>query len=144
MKKEAANNARISVKAYQLYNNNLLRAAQANGLNSVADVVALEDGAQKRALFKNAQDTTIRQMANDRFGFLSGMPEQQQPNKVLDGGALVGNTNNINNARLGTPVADTRYIGTAYDPDTGKYALKTKDGKYEEVSYEVYLQYGGK
>lgn len=144
LKQDAADNARISVKAYQLYNSNLLKTAQANGLNSVADVVALEDGAQKRALFKNAQDATIRQMANDRFSFLSGMPEQQQPNKVLDGGTLVGNTNNINNARLGTPVSDTRYIGTAYDPDTGKYALKTKDGKYEEVSYEVYLQYGGK
>ena len=144
LKQDAVNNARISVKAYQLYNSNLLKAAQANGLNSVADVVALEDGAQKRALFKNAQDTTIRQMANDRFSFLSGMPEQQQPNKVLDGGNLYGNTNNIDNSRLGTPVSDTRYKGTAYDPDTGKYALKTKDGKYEEVSYEVYLQYGGK
>lgn len=143
LKKDATNNARISIKAYQLYNNNLLRAAQANGLNSVADVVALEDGAQKRALFKNAQDTTIRQMANDRFGFLSGMPEEQQPNKVLDGGALVGNTNNINNARLGTPVSDTRYKGTAYDAASGKYGLVRADGTIEEVSYEKYKQFGG-
>ena len=143
LKKDAANNARISVKAYQLYNNNLLRAAQANGLNSVADVVALEDGAQKRALFKNAQDTTIRQMANDRFGFLSGMPEQQQPNKVLDGGNLYGNTSNIDNAKLGTPVSDTRYKGTAYDAASGKYGLVRTDGTIEEVSYEKYKQFGG-
>lgn len=143
LKKDATNNARISIKAYQLYNNNLLRAAQANGLNSVADVIALEDGAQKRALFKNAQDTTIRQMANDRFSFLSGMPEEQQPNKVLDGGTLVGNTNNINNARLGTPVSDTRYKGTAYDAASGKYGLVRADGTIEEVSYEKYKQFGG-
>ena len=143
LKQDAVNNARISVKAYQLYNSNLLKAAQANGLNSVADVVALEDGAQKRALFKNAQDTTIRQMANDRFSFLSGMPEQQQPNKVLDGGNLYGNTNNIDNSRLGTPVSDTRYKGTAYDAASGKYGLVRADGTIEEVSYEKYKQFGG-
>ena len=144
LKQDAVNNARISVKAYQLYNSNLLKAAQANGLNSVADVVALEDGAQKRALFKNAQDTTIRQMANDRFSFLSGMPEQQQPNKVLDGGNLYGNTNNIDNSRLGTPVSDTRYKDTAYDAARGKYGLVRADGTIEEVSYEKYKQFGGK
>ena len=143
LKADAANNARISVKAYQLYNNNLLRAAKANGLNNIADVVALEDGSQKRAIFKNAQDTTIRQMANDRFGFLSSIPPEQQPNKVLDGGALVGNTNNINNARLGTPVSDTRYKGTAYDAASGKYGLVRADGIVEEVSYEKYKQFGG-
>nr|DAH27391.1 MAG TPA: protein of unknown function (DUF5449) [Bacteriophage sp.] len=143
LKQDAVNNARISVKAYQLYNSNLLKAAQANGLNSVADVVALEDGAQKRALFKNAQDATIRQMANDRFSFLSGMSEQQQPNKVLDGGNLYGNTNNIDNARLGTPVSDTRYKGTAYDAASGKYGLVRADGTIEEVSYEKYKQFGG-
>lgn len=143
LKKDATNNARISVKAYQLYNNNLLMAAQANGLGSIADVVALEDGSQKRAIFKNAQDTTIRQMANDRFGFLSGMPEQQQPNKVLDGGTLYGNTSNIDNAKLGTPVSDTRYKGTAYDAASGKYGLVRTDGTIEEVSYEKYKQFGG-
>lgn len=143
LKADAANNARISVKAYQLYNNNLLRAAKANGLNNIADVVALEDGSQKRAIFKNAQDTTIRQMANDRFGFLSSIPPEQQPNKVLDGGTLVGNTNNINNAKLGTPVSDTRYKGTAYDAASGKYGLVRTDGTIEEVSYEKYKQFGG-
>ena len=143
LKADATNNARLSIKAYQLYNNNLLKAAQANGFNSIADVVALDDNSQKRALFKNAQDTTIRQLANDRFSFLSGLPEDQQPNKVLDGGVLVGNTNNINNARLGTPVTDTRYKGTAYDAESGKYGLVRADGTIEEVSYERYKQFGG-
>lgn len=143
LKADATNNARISVKAYQLYNNNLLRAAKANGLNNIADVVALEDGSQKRAIFKNAQDTTIRQMANDRFGFLSSIPPEQQPNKVLDGGNLYGNTSNIDNAKLGTPVSDTRYKGTAYDAASGKYGLVRTDGTIEEVSYEKYKQFGG-
>jgi hypothetical protein len=82
-------------------------------------------------------------MANDRFGFLSSMPEEQQPNKVLDGGNLYGNTSNIDNAKLGTPVSDTRYIGTAYDTASGKYGLVRADGTIEEVSYERYKQFGG-
>ena len=143
LKADALNNARLSVRAYQLYNNNLLKAAQANGLNGVADVVALEDGMQERALFHVAQDMTTRQLGQDRFSALSGMPEDKQPNKVLDGGDLVGNTDNVNNARLGTPVTDTRYKGTAYDAESGKYGLVRADGTIEEVSYDRYKQFGG-
>lgn len=143
LKTDAANNARISIKAYQLYNSNLQKAAIANNLNGVADVVALEDGAQKRALFKSAQDMTIRQLANERFGFLSSISEEQQPNKILDGDSLIGNTNNINNATQGIPISDMRYKGTAYDPASGKYGLVRADGTVEEVSYEKYKQFGG-
>lgn len=144
LKADAMNNARVSIKAYRLYNNNLMNAAQANGFNDISEVMALDDDSPiKRSLFRNAQDTTIKQMAQDRFSFLSAIPDEQQPNKVLDNGSMVGNTIRANNAGLGTPVKDSRYKGTAFDAASGKYGLVRSDGTIEEVSYERYKQFGG-
>lgn len=144
LKTDAMNNARVSIKAYRLYNNNLMNAAQANGFNDISEVMALDDDSPiKRSLFRNAQDTTIKQMAQDRFSFLSALPDEQQPNKVLDNGSMVGNTIRANNAGLGVPVNDNRYKGTAFDAASGKYGLVRSDGTIEEVSYERYKQFGG-
>ena len=144
LKTDAMNNARVSIKAYRLYNNNLMNAARANGFNDISEVMALDDDSPiKRSLFRNAQDTTIKQMAQDRFSFLSALPDEQQPNKVLDNGSMVGNTIRANNAGLGVPVKDNRYKGTAFDAASGKYGLVRSDGTIEEVSYERYKQFGG-
>lgn len=144
LKTDAMNNARVSIKAYRLYSNNLMNAAQAKGFNDISEVMALDDDSPiKRSLFRNAQDTTIKQMAQDRFSFLSAIPDEQQPNKVLDNGSMVGNTIRANNAGLGVPVKDNRYKGTAFDAASGKYGLVRSDGTIEEVSYERYKQFGG-
>lgn len=144
LKADAMNNARVSIKAYRLYNNNLMNEAQANGLNDISEVMALDDDSPlKRSLFRNAQDTTIKQIAQDRFTFLSAIPDDQQPNKVLDAGSLIGNSIRANNAGLGVPVKDNRYKGTAFDAASGKYGLVRSDGTIEEISYEKYKQFGG-
>ncbi len=140
-----ASNARNSVKAYQLYYSNLQMVVDDPNTpyNSIADIAAEKNLSVKRDILRQAQNATTRQMAQDKFSFLSGLPENNQPNKVLDGGKLTTNTDNLQNAGLGAPVADTRYKGTAFDAASGKYGLVRTDGTIEEVSYEKYKQYGG-
>ncbi|MBQ8465289.1 MAG: hypothetical protein IJ545_04690 [Alphaproteobacteria bacterium] len=140
-----ASNARNKVKAYQLYYSNLQMVVNDPNTpySSIADIAAEQNTTIKRDILRQAQNATTRQMAQDKFSFLSGLPENQQPNKVLDGGTLTGNTDNIGNSHLGAPVVDTRYKGTAYDAATGKYGLVRADGTIEEVTHDVYKQYGG-
>lgn len=99
-------NARVKIKYYQRYYDNLTEVMNANGISSIDEIDKLTDS-KKRALFHAAQDMTTGQFAAEKYRNLLKISPEKQPNVVLDNNALVRNTSNINNSTQGAPVKQT-------------------------------------
>lgn len=111
-------NAAAKVRAYQYFYSELQKQVDnSNGkYNSIADVMSETNISDKRAILQAAQDAAIHDMASNKFNALANMAPEKQPNKVLSASGLNANTNNIDNAKQGTPVkaTGTYKIGDKY------------------------------
>lgn len=133
--------SQIKVKAYQYFYDELQKAVDNSGgkYGSVADVINETNLSDKRAILQKAQDAALHDMASDQFSYLANYKEEQQPNKVLQAGGMTPNTNNINNAKQGTPVKQTLIVQVG--KSGGKYVAKLSDGSIKEISLTTYQQY---
>ena len=133
--------SQIKVKAYQYFYDELQKAVDNSGgkYSSVADVINETNLSDKRAILQKAQDAALHDMASDQFSYLANYKEEQQPNKVLQAGGMTPNTNNINNAKQGTPVKQTLIVQVG--KSGGKYVAKLSDGSIREISLTTYQQY---
>lgn len=133
--------SQIKVKAYQYFYDELQKAVDNSGgkYSSVADVINETNLSDKRAILQKAQDAALHDMASDQFSYLANYKEEQQPNKVLQAGGMTPNTNNINNAKQGTPVKQTLIVQVG--KSGGKYVAKLSDDSIREISLTTYQQY---
>jgi len=114
-KKLKAGQARVRAELYRQYNDALMQIVKDNNLQNVGAIKDLPDGEQDK-IYGAAQDMVINNYNKQRFRDLANIEPEKQPNKVLSASGLNANTNNMDNAKQGTPVkaTGTYKIGEKY------------------------------
>lgn len=137
-----AANARNMIEAYQMFYQELQNEVNNDpDYTDISDVAMETNQVKKRDILRKAQQNTIQKLNQQKYSFLAGYTEEKQPNSVLDNGQLVKNTDNMNNAKQGTPIKGTiSQVATS----GGKYYARYSDGSFGEISRQTYLQNGGK
>ena len=132
-----AQRAAVINNIYDLYRASLENIAKENQLNSVNDILTLDD--EKRALIYNgAVENTKTAYAKSLY---PNYQNDGQGTAIISGGDLV---------RIGTPqnttdgLKDNRFTSLIKSPSTGRYGVVLSDGTRKEITEEEYKRLGGK
>lgn len=114
-----ARNAKALNYASELYFSSLKeRVAQSDKFENLNQLFSAE-GVDKDEIIKKATEDALIGLNQNRFERLKSIPREKQPNAILNKGALINNSNNVENSKQGTPVKSGALI-------VGKYSVEVE------------------
>lgn len=109
-KKVNQQNAALKNEAAELYYDGLRKEVDASQTyNDLQDLFA-DSSPEKQQIIMRAGDYAMQQLNQRRFERLRYIPQEKQPNVLLNSTESVSNSNNITNSKQGTPVKDEGWI----------------------------------